>query len=1388
MVVSLLALLFVIITGFLNLARNGRETVVMTRAGDQAKRALDGTMDMALAKIGFSAGQPIVSTKPGYPQTGNDANYPYADIPGVGTSYWLGSAYPVWDAARPAGVNPSDWMVQFTNDPNPDLEAAKNYADLWRLRYPALTALEPVINSAAPDPRNRKAQPVSTSIVDLMTEDYNDKNSIFSQNKGDSAGTSTGFEVSRSAARPAMDATGSGVPDSHLLLTGSATELANSIAGVNIGLPRYDFVFPLNPASVPMQPTNGAASFGGWTETMRRMDEQARYVTSVRIISHGGMVALDSPPLPSGSVVPWNRYFVINLFNSIMSPVDKTYVTWNPTDVNRGKDLTALHNDVAGVEASLRRRGGMLPTYRQYAGGLLSNWSTLPAEPAALQKLERTFPATFLPAFDYGSGTAFSQKKENWERFNLGLEGNVNLNERAAFSYGAAMNPNVFSTITGAQNAWKLYASRQMVSSINYSDELSRKQEPNAPEYLTPGFETTGLKTPGTYPAAKKFYLGDVQKAFVLTGGAYYASDTVPINSTSDLNGLRKSRSDALIERLAGYYYDMLSSHSAAAGDEWATNYKDIGDPTATPANPQAVTRYQQAMMLTVNTAAAAAPRDDTGPMVGFIDTVVYPSPNRGSANPIRLDQYGQVYIGYAPQPVFSEVICYDADPNKVDPGATDPMATGLKLSFAVEIFNPNDVYDPQAITAPFTVQDPFALYMPQFAISIDEEHTAAGPPGLYPLAAATDPVGTKYMNGRLFRTYVITDQTADPNAASLPFTSKDPANVLHPMPMAGYFDPLKVKTSPAKFTLRLWRAQRDPSDPLNPAKFLWFPIDRIRVDIPPDVDGENAWTSVARDAHPVPYFNDPGAAQPTRRWARWSMMTDWNDSVGDGTADPISGTLNAGNWISGNKAQGYKLEDPDADVLLNDMRAPITPMPLMNAKFGDASIYGLPRPRSFPTVGFMMFIPRFSHLMGLDVSEAGEFGGIPMTAVTLKQWVNHASYSAKPTGYPADFAHMPLFDNTQRISIAAIGATKPASTLQTTGPLPWGQLIFDYFTVLNPNLDLNNDRTPDIDPMRVPGRVNVNMAPWQLLSALPMLADLNGSPSVRLPGAVTAADMSPAFWDYNQGVLSGEFIDPLNPTVPHYRLLVRQSIMAYGAQKSVSLPWYDNATQTSQVGPWLAASAAAYRDGMQYYVPPPTGSLPAIGTPQVYWDSFLRNYGLANGTRSPYRPSLYGSGNTNLAADTGIRGQAFDVVAGVPPTAPRERGFVTIGELLNVKGWDSSTEVDLVNQIAGNDTTVLSGRGDFIKAVSQLALLDTAFLTTRSNTFTAYVSVMDRKNPENSLRSQVTVDRSNMLPMLVEQKDNLTGFTIGTRVIPGADKPEIISKREVGYYNAKYD
>jgi hypothetical protein len=182
-----------------------------------------------------------------------------------------------------------------------------------------------------------------------------------------------------------------------------------------------------------------------------------------------------------------------------------------------------------------------------------------------------------------------------------------------------------------------------------------------------------------------------------------------------------------------------------------------------------------------------------------------------------------------------------------------------------------------------------------------------------------------------------------------------------------------------------------------------------------------------------------------------------------------------------------------------------------------------------------------------------------------------------------------------------------------------------------------------------------------------------------------------------------------------------------------------------------------------------------------MYSTAFARN-SVATGGMQYRSPQLYGRANEG----NGIRGEPENSLK------PTKFGFLTIGELVNVLGFDSTPPDAIARAAAGNrqlysdpDATLGDGsglrHGDFMKAVALTALLDSHFLTTRSNTFTVYVSVMDRENPQASVRSQLTVDRANLLPRLVRSG----GYTT---TIQSHSLPAVIAERRMGFYNARYD
>ena len=263
----------------------------------------------------------------------------------------------------------------------------------------------------------------------------------------------------------------------------------------------------------------------------------------------------------------------------------------------------------------------------------------------------------------------------------------------------------------------------------------------------------------------------------------------------------------------------------------------------------------------------------------------------------------------------------------------------------------------------------------------------------------------------------------------------------------------------------------------------------------------------------------------------------------------------------------------------------------------------------------------------------------------------------------------------------------------------------------------------------------------------------------------------SPAFWSAKSGVFVGQGSVVLADGTylprfddPRYY----PSLLAYDAQAG----WF-------RVGPQLAQAAAGYRDRIR-------------NVAAQYPYTLLRGADMRNDPMAPtyhYRAELPG--------DSMFPGYAYGPIR----RASGARGFVSLGELVNVYGFDSPV-LDMSVQpppfvywpLGRSITQTYVGPPDFFKAVSRMALLDTHFLTTRSNTFTVYVSVMDRENPQASIRSQLTVDRSNLLPKLATDRYGRpivqkSGSDAWAPVIVNNDGlPEIVAQRQIGYYNTQFD
>ncbi len=136
-----------------------------------------------------------------------------------------------------------------------------------------------------------------------------------------------------------------------------------------------------------------------------------------------------------------------------------------------------------------------------------------------------------------------------------------------------------------------------------------------------------------------------------------------------------------------------------------------------------------------------------------------------------------------------------------------------------------------------------------------------------------------------------------------------------------------------------------------------------------------------------------------------------------------------------------------------NAFIADLLPVEIQFANTGDLTT-------AFPTTGMLLLLSQFAN----DT-------GTPFNSNLL-------------SGFNViDNGRMPVFDQTK---LAAIPDNP------TTLSIPWGQLVFDYFTALplqhSRADEVEVDMTPKIDMngLRVHGRVDINSAPWTVLSGLP--------------------------------------------------------------------------------------------------------------------------------------------------------------------------------------------------------------------------------------------------------------------------------------------------------------
>ncbi len=165
-----------------------------------------------------------------------------------------------------------------------------------------------------------------------------------------------------------------------------------------------------------------------------------------------------------------------------------------------------------------------------------------------------------------------------------------------------------------------------------------------------------------------------------------------------------------------------------------------------------------------------------------------------------------------------------------------------------------------------------------------------------------------------------------------------------------------------------------------------------------------------------------------------------------------------------------------------------------------------------------------------------------------------------------------------------------PENTLERPGGLkhlPWGQLVWDYFTALplrsagpyvNPKNDpdfmpARADSIPrvDLDGLRVHGRININAAPWKVLGGLPLV------PMQRIPVKFRAKIKSAAGLDGVEDYDAARLSDDLGRAIAAYRE-AREIKFDAGAEEWTTGNYGDEGTETGSWRGWGDAAPEARR------------------------------------------------------------------------------------------------------------------------------------------------------------------------------------------------------------------
>ncbi len=360
------------------------------------------------------------------------------------------------------------------------------------------------------------------------------------------------------------------------------------------------------------------------------------------------------------------------------------------------------------------------------------------------------------------------------------------------------------------------------------------------------------------------------------------------------------------------------------------------------------------------------------------------------------------------------------------------------------------------------------------------------------------------------------------------------------------------------------------------------------------------------------------------------------------------------------------------------------------------------------------------------------------------------------------DNGRLPVFDNgvpdpnnpNSRIPVHHLDPTGSAAD-QPGGlkQLPWGQTVFDYFTALplETVVDPEHDR-PVVDQggFRVNGRINLNSAPWSVMSGLPV-SQMSAMP---LPYVFTPEDT---------GVDSDR--DGKNEVrwllKPNIDSALRYALLTDAEIKSGTLL---NAYTTYPVGYRLAKAITGYREA----------------------------------TALTDMADMDGDGKEETTEETGdysVDGAGGRTWFGATPQWRRGTGLMTVGELANVRHPDATTwagtlysgvrfDLGVNGRTLNVNNTYQFVDENYGEAVALLAAMSD-WGTTRSHVFTVYGTI--RGNADFDGGGYIDPTEAARLGELDKRAIRFEETLDRFPALLGKSKPASVGQRVIGSYSDAY-